>query len=291
MIRLDGRSVVVTGAGRGLGRAYVHALAAAGAGVVVNNRSPEAAHRVVEEIRAGGGTAVAHVGSVADWTVGDELVALARKEFGDLHILVNNAGALRDRMCFNISEDDWDEVIDGHLKGHFACSRAAATYWRSEHKAGRSADRRIINATAEGGLFASPGHSNYIAAKAGIVGLTWALACELAPYGTTVNALATRARTGMTESMPMFAAPEHGFDRFDPDNAAPVVVWLASDDAGHVNGQVFIVVGGDIHLVEGTRVVSSIHRSTRWTPSELAIASAELFEGRWPAAVPSTPIR
>jgi NAD(P)-dependent dehydrogenase (short-subunit alcohol dehydrogenase family) len=179
-------------------------------------------------------------------------------------------------------------VVDGHLKGHFTCARAAARHWRQAHKAGAGAPRRLINSTAEGGLFPSPGHANYLAAKAGIMGLTWALACELATYGVTVNAIAARARTGMTEAMAGFEPPGEGFDRMDPANVAPAVVWLAGDAAGGVSGQAFIVIGGDIHLVRGFRIVASLHRDGRWSSAELAGAAGELFGGRSSGVPPFT---
>jgi 3-oxoacyl-[acyl-carrier protein] reductase len=280
---LTGRVAIVTGAGRGLGRAHALALAAAGARVIVNNRSPEPAGAVVAEIRAAGGEAVAHEGDVADWATAEALVTTAIETFGDLHVLVNNAGITRDRMSFNMTEDEWDEVVRANLKGHFAPSRFAGAYWRG---AGEVPGRRIVNTTSEGGLFPARGHANYSATKAGIVGLTLELATELARYGATVNAVAMRARTRMTEAIPMFAAPGSGPDRYDPAHAANAVAWLSSDAAADVTGQVLLVVGGRLAVVGPLAVTARVDLGDDWGAAELTAAKADLFPGGGANLVP-----
>jgi NAD(P)-dependent dehydrogenase (short-subunit alcohol dehydrogenase family) len=281
---LSGRVAIVTGAGRGLGRAHALALAAWGARVVVNNRSPEPADAVADEIRAGGGDAIAHAGDVADWETAEGLVARAVDAFGDLHILVNNAGITRDRMSFNMTEDEWDDVVRANLKGHFAPSRFAGAYWRAQ---GASAGRRIVNTVSEGGLFPASGHANYSAAKGGVLGLTVELASELARYGVTVNAIAMRARTRMTEAMPMFAAPASGPDRYDPCHTAKAVAWMCSDAAADVTGQVLLVVGGRIAAVGPLAVTARVDLGDDWTADDLAAAKTTLFPGGSENLIPS----
>jgi NAD(P)-dependent dehydrogenase (short-subunit alcohol dehydrogenase family) len=276
---VDGKVAVVTGAGAGLGRAHALLLARKGAKVVVNDIG-DGATSVVDEITEAGGEAVAHVGSVSDWDASAALVQTAVDTFGDLDVLVNNAGFTRDKMSFNMDEADFDAVVDVHLKGHFCPSRHAGVYWREQSKAGSTKPRRIVNTTSEAGLFGSTGQANYSSAKAGIVSLTWVFARELRRYGVGANAIAPRARTAMTESMGMFAAPDEGFDRFDPANVSPVVVWLASDAAADVTGQVFIVIGGDVHLVRGFEVVSSLRTEGRWAAADLAARADALFGER-----------
>jgi len=273
---VDGKVAVVTGAGAGLGRAHALLLAQEGAKVVVNDIG-DGAEAVVDEIAEAGGEAVAHVGSVADWDASAALIRTAVDTFGDLDVLVNNAGFTRDKMSFNMDEAEFDAVVDVHLKGHFCSSRHAGVYWREQSKAGSTKPRRIVNTTSEAGLFGSTGQANYSSAKAGIVALTWVFARELQRYGVAANAIAPRARTAMTESMTMFAEPEEGFDRFDPANVSPVVVWLASDAAADVTGQVFIVIGGDVHLVKGFEIVRNVRTEGRWTASDLAARAADLF--------------
>jgi len=283
---LDGKVAIVTGAGQGLGRCHALALAAEGASVVVNDVSGRA-DDVVKEITAAGGNAAGNASSVSDWAGAEELVRQAVDEFGDLHVLVNNAGITRDKMSFNMDEDSWDAVVDVHLKGHFCPSRAAGAWWREQSKAagGATVGRRIVNTTSEAGLYGSAGQANYTAAKAGIVGLTLALAREYERYGVTANAIAPRARTAMTGAMPMFAAPESGFDQFDPANVSPVVAWLASDDAAAINGQIFIVIGGSVQVVSAFPVVGSIERDDRWTVADLVANQMTLFGDR-PTGIP-----
>jgi NAD(P)-dependent dehydrogenase (short-subunit alcohol dehydrogenase family) len=276
---VDGKVAIVTGAGAGLGRAHALLLAQEGAKVVVNDVG-DGAQDVVDEITKAGGEAVASIGSVSDWEASAALVRTAVDSFGDLDVLVNNAGFTRDKMSFNMEEADFDAVVDVHLKGHFCPSRHAGVYWREQSKAGATKPRRIINTTSEAGIFGSTGQANYSSAKAGIVALTMVFARELARYGVGANAIAPRARTNMTASMPMFDAPDEGFDRFDPANISPVVVWLASDAAADISGKVFIVIGGDVHLVQGFEVVSKVQTEGRWTPDGLAARSGDLFGER-----------
>lgn len=252
----------------------------------MNNRSPDPADAVVDEIRTAGGEAVAHVGDVSDWGTAEALIMRAVDEYGDLHLLVNNAGITRDRMSFNMSEDEWDDVVRVNLKGHFAPSRFAGAFWRSQ---GESPGRRIVNTASEGGLFPARGHANYSAAKAGIVGITVELATELAKYGVTVNAVAMRARTRMTEEMPMFAAPESGPDRYDPAHAAKAVAWLCSDAAADVTGQVLLVVGSRVSVVGPLTVTTRVDLGDDWTAADLAGAKARLFPQGAANLVPAPP--
>jgi NAD(P)-dependent dehydrogenase (short-subunit alcohol dehydrogenase family) len=276
---LTGKVAIVTGAGRGLGRAHALALASGGASVVVNNRSPEIADAVVAEIHATGGRAVAHTGDVADWSTAEELVAAALAAFGALDVLVNNAGLTRDRMSFKMSEEEWDEVVRVNLKGHFAPVRFTAAHWR---ETGPAPGRRIVNTASEGGLFPAQGHANYAASKAGVVGLTLELAAELARYGATVNAVAMRARTRMTADVEMFAKPVSGPDPYDPAHAANLVRWLCSPDTDDVTGQVLLVVGRRIGVVGPQAVQGRVVLDHDWAASDLTAAKATLFEGAGP---------
>ncbi|MEU9341056.1 SDR family oxidoreductase [Streptomyces sp. NPDC048278] len=292
-----GRVVVVTGAGRGLGRAHALAFAAEGARVVVNDLgvgldggpaedSPAAA--VVDEIRAAGGEAVAHGGDIATDAGAESLVAAALDAYGRLDTLVNNAGFLRDRMLVNLGEDDWDAVMRVHLKGHFLPLRHAAAHWRAEAKAGRTPVARIVNTSSGAGLLGSVGQGNYSAAKAGIVGLTLVAAAELARYGVQVNAIAPAARTRMTEHAfaTTMAAPDAGFDAMAPGNVAPLVVWLGSAASAGVTGRVFEAEGGRITVMEGWRPGPTADKGARWTPAEAGETALKLLaEAEPPGAV------
>lgn len=283
------RVVVVTGAGRGIGRAHALAFAAEGARVVVNDvgvaldgssTSEGPAQDVVDEIEAAGGKAVANTDDVADFDGARRLIETATTHFGALDVLVNNAGFLRDRMLINLDEKDWDDVVRVHLKGHFATSRHAGQYWRSESKAGRARDARIINTSSGAGLLGSVGQGNYSAAKAGIAGMTLVAATELARYGVSVNAIAPTARTRMTEEAfaSDMAAPDSGFDAMAPENISPLVVWLGSPESAEVTGRVFEVGGGEISVAQSWRHGPSAHRDRTWRPGELGPVVRDLVE-------------
>ncbi|WP_407553421.1 3-oxoacyl-ACP reductase [Streptomyces sp. Pv4-95] len=273
---LDGLTAIVTGAGRGLGRAEARELARLGANVVVNDfgqpgrdgsgeASAAPAEETAAEIRAAGGRAVAHLGDVADFEQAEALVRRAVDTYGQLDILVNNAGILRDRMIFSMSEDEWDSVIRVHLKGHFNTTHFAATHWRTRSKAaGGPVYGRIVNTSSEAFLAGSAGQPNYAAAKGGIVGLTTSTALALAKYGVTANVICPRARTRMTEDV--FAGiPAHGTDgtaaqgRPDPlapEHVSPLVGYLASPAAAGVNGQLLVVHGGMVAIAERPRIAA-----------------------------------
>jgi NAD(P)-dependent dehydrogenase (short-subunit alcohol dehydrogenase family) len=284
----DGRVVVVTGAGRGLGRAHALAFAAEGARLVVNDLgvgldgapgvgSP--AGQVAAEIRAAGGDAVAHGGDIATSAGAASLVAAALETYGRLDTLVNNAGFLRDRMLVNLDEDDWDAVLRVHLKGHFLPLKHAAAHWRAESRAGRVPVARIVNTSSGAGLLGSVGQGNYSAAKAGIVGLTLVAAAELGRYGVQVNAIAPAARTRMTERTfaESMAAPDAGFDAMAPENVSPLVVWLGSAASAGVTGRVFEAEGGRITVMQGWRPGPSADKGARWHPSEAGEAALKLL--------------
>ncbi len=273
------RVVVVTGAGRGIGRAHALAFAAEGALVVVNDVAGDATAEVVAEIGERGGKAVANTSDIADWAGAAELIGTALETFGRLDVLVNNAGFVRDRMLANLDEDEWDAVIRVHLKGHFAPLRHAAGHWRAEAKAGRPPRARVINTSSGAGLLGSVGQGNYSAAKAGIAGLTVVAAAELARYGVTVNAIAPAARTRMTEGVfASMARPESGFDAMAPENVSPLVVWLGSAESSHVTGRMFEVEGGKVSLAQGWRHGPAVDKGERWDPAELGPVVADLLE-------------
>ncbi|MFC9846274.1 3-oxoacyl-ACP reductase [Streptomyces sp. NPDC060223] len=266
---LEGLAAVVTGAGRGLGRAEALELGRLGAAVVVNDygrpgrdgsgeASATPAEEVAAEIRGAGGRAVAHTGDVSDHEQARALVELAVTEFGKLDILVNNAGILRDRMVFSMSEDEWDSVIRVHLKGHFNTTHFASAHWRARSKAaGGPVYGRIVNTSSEAFLAGSAGQPNYAAAKGGVVGLTTSTALALAKYGITANAICPRARTRMTQDVfAGFAEPADGLDPLAPEHVAPLVGYLASPAAAQVNGQLLVVHGGMVAIVERPRVAA-----------------------------------
>lgn len=286
----EGRVVIVTGAGRGIGREHALAFARDGAKVVVNDigagldgsdtgESP--AEQVVAEIRAAGGEAVVNGDDVADWAGAENLVTTAIDNFGALDVLVNNAGFLRDKMLVGMSEQDWDSVIRVHLKGHFATLRHAAAYWRTESKAGRPRQARVINTSSGAGLLGSVGQGNYAAAKAGIALLTIQAAAEMGSYGVTVNAIAPAARTRMTEAVfaETMAKPEEGaFDAMDPANISPLVVWLGSEESADVTGRVFEVEGGLVAVADGWQRSAQRDKGVRWDPAELGPVVREILE-------------
>ncbi|WP_433253840.1 SDR family oxidoreductase [Streptosporangium sp. CA-135522] len=283
-----GRVVIVTGAGRGIGREHALEFARQGAKVVVNDlgtgpqgsgRSGGPALEVVEEIRALGGQAVANSDDVADWDGAARLVKMALSAYGRLDVLVNNAGFVRDRMLVSMTEQEWDEVIRVHLKGHFLPLRHAAAHWRERAKSDGPVNARVINTSSGAGLLGSVGQGNYAAAKAGIAALTQVAAAELGRYGVTVNAIAPAARTRMTEEVfaATMARPASGFDPMDPANVAPLVTWLGSAGSAHVTGRVFEVEGGVISLADGWRHGPRVDSGTRWEPADVGVAVAELL--------------
>ncbi len=296
---LDGKVAIVTGAGRGIGRGEAMLLAAEGAKVVVNDlgadvtgaggdKSP--AQKSVDDIIANGGEAIINADDISSWQGAKNVIDEAISTWGKLDIVVNNAGILRDKMSFNIDESDWDDVIRVHLKGHFAMARHAAAYWRERSKAGEEVKAAIVNTSSESGIYGNPGQANYSAAKAGIASLTWVMARELQRYGVRVNAIAPRARTRMTENLfGSFSDPGEGkFDAYDPLNVAPMVAFLASDLASDISGQIFVVYGGEITVMQGFTPAGELKKDARWTPSELAEHKAELFANH-PSVLPGMP--
>jgi NAD(P)-dependent dehydrogenase (short-subunit alcohol dehydrogenase family) len=291
----EGRVVVVTGAGRGIGRAHALLFAEHGARVVVNDLGGEVdgsgnstgpAQDVVDEIMAMGGDAVANTDSVADWQGAQRLINTAVETFGGLDVLVNNAGILRDRMLTNMAEDEWDAVMNVHLKGTCAPARWAAAYWRERSKRGEPNDGRIINTSSASGLYGNPGQTNYAAAKAGIAAFTIVAAKELERYGVTVNAIAPGARTRMTAPLGFGASdgPPEAFDAFAPENVSPLVVWLGSPESRSITGRVFNVAGGNISVAEGWSHGPGLDKGDRWDPAELTDVIPDLVGKAAPPA-------
>ena len=294
-----GRVAIVTGAGRGLGRAHALELARQGAKVVVNDigaeldgtgRSTGPAAEVVEEIRAGAGEAVLNGDDVADWEGAQRLVNTAMEAFGRLDVVVNNAGFLRDRMFVNATEEEFDAVVRVHMKGHFTVSRWAAAAWRDLVKAGDPVDARIINTTSGAGLMGSVGQSVYSAAKGGIAALTLVQAAELARYGVTVNAIAPSARTRMTEAVfaETMGRPDDpgAFDAMAPENVSPLVAWLASAESAGVTGRVFEIEAGRVSVADGWRHGPEADRGQRWEAADLGPVIKELLD----QGPPPTPV-
>lgn len=275
---LAGRTVIVTGAGQGLGRAHALELGRLGANVVVNDMDSRAG-AVVDEITSAGGAGVECLANVADWTDSLRLVDFAISTFGRLDGLVNNAGIVRDRMLVTMSEEEWDQVITVDLKGHFCPLRHAAAYWREASKGPSPVQARVVNTTSGAGLMGSIGQVNYAAAKAGVAALTIQAAAELSRYGVTVNAIAPAARTSMTEIA--FAddmrAPETGFDAMDPANVSPLVGWLLSEDSGDVTGRVFEMSGGAVSVCDGWQHGQPHDIKQRWDADRLGQAVRELI--------------
>jgi NAD(P)-dependent dehydrogenase (short-subunit alcohol dehydrogenase family) len=292
---LEGKVAIITGAGRGIGREEALLMARHGAKIVVNDlgggfdgsgASVGPAQDVVNEIKKMGGEAVANGDSVSDHKAAKRIVECALDTFGKLNIVVNNAGILRDRMIFNMGEDDWDAVIAVHLKGTYNMSRHACEYWREEHKKGNVLNGRIINTSSDSGLLGNVGQSNYGAAKAAVALMAVTMDMEMAKYGVTCNAIAPVARTRLTvEATPSTAAimgqaKEGEFDVFDPRNVAPLVAWLSSDDAGSVHGEVFRVGGGTVWLMQGWHSVAKVQQRAVWEPDALGgKLKAELTKG------------
>jgi NAD(P)-dependent dehydrogenase (short-subunit alcohol dehydrogenase family) len=293
----EGRVVLVTGSGRGLGRAHALELARQGAKVVVNDLGCEAdgtgsgtgpAGEVVDEIRSLGGEAVANGDDVADFDGAARIVQTALDAFGRLDVVVNNAGFLRDRMFANIAEDEWDAVLRVHLKGHFAVARHAAAHWRDQAKAGEPVDARIINTSSGAGILGSVGQGAYSAAKAGIAGLTLVQAAELGRYGVTANALCPAARTRMTEGVfESMVSPDEpdAFDPMAPENVSPLVAWLASPASAHVTGRMFEVEGGKVGIATGWQHGPTVDKNARWDAADLGPVIDDLL-GQAPTPVP-----
>ena len=304
----EGRVVIVTGAGRGIGREHALELARQGARVVVNDlggstggdgrdagpaaevaaeirrlggegRDASPAEQVVAEIRRSGGQALANAADIADFDQSAGLVKAAIDAFGRLDALVNNAGILRDRMFVNTQVEEWDAIMRVHLRGHFCTTRHACAYWRDRSKAGERVAARIVNTSSGAGLQGSVGQSNYAAAKAGIAALTLVQAAELARYGITANAIAPSARTRLTESVfpDMMRKPDQGFDVMDPSNIAPLVAWLCSEESGDVTGRVFEAEGGKLSVADGWRTGPAIDRGGRWDPADVGDAVREIL--------------
>ncbi|HEY3143344.1 MAG TPA: SDR family oxidoreductase, partial [Acidimicrobiales bacterium] len=295
----EDRVVIVTGAGRGIGRAHALEFARQGASVVVNDVGAELdgsggsdspVQQVVDEIEAmGSGRAIVNGDDVGDWNGAQRLVGMAVEVFGRLDVVVNNAGVVRDRMFANATEDEWDAVLRVHLKGHFCVSRWAATHWRDRAKqSGQGVDARIVNTTSGAGLLGSVGQAAYSAAKGGIASLTLVQAAELARYGITANAIAPAARTRMTETVfaEMMTRPEgdDAFDAMAPENIAPLVVWLGSSESAHVSGRVFEVEGGQISIADGWQHGVAIDKGARWDPAELTPVINDLLTKTPPPA-------
>ena len=287
---LDGRVAIITGAGRGIGREHSLLFAQEGAKVVVNDlggaidgsgddRTP--AQQVVDEIKAAGGEAVANSDNVADWEGGRRLIDAAVEAFGDVNVLINNAGILRDRMLVSMEEAEWDAVIHVHLKGHFVPTHWAANHWREQSKAGKEVDAAIVNTSSTSGLIGNPGQANYGAAKAGIAAFTVIAAQELQRYGVRVNAIAPAARTRMTEATPglsdVVKAPSDAakFDVWDPANISPLVAYLATEDAPET-GKMFFVQGGQVRLFRNWTMTDTIEQQERWSVEQLQTAMAKL---------------
>lgn len=289
----DNRTVIITGAARGLGRAYALAFAAEGANVVVNDigtslggegRDTSAADAVVAEIAAAGGRAIANYEDITDWDAARRIVDAALAAFGDLHVVVNNAGIVRDRMFVSATPEEWDATMHVHLRGHFCLSRHAVNYWRDKQKGGADPDARIINTSSGAGLQGSIAQAAYSTAKGGIAALTLVQAAELGRYGITANALAPSARTRMTEQAfaDKMATEAQAFDTMDPANIAPTVVWLGSSESADVTGCVFELEGGRVMLEDGWREGPAVDKGARWNPADIGPAVAQLLAQRTP---------
>jgi NAD(P)-dependent dehydrogenase (short-subunit alcohol dehydrogenase family) len=285
---LDGRVAIITGAGRGIGREHALLFAAEGAKVVVNDRgggndgsgvdvSP--ANEVVDEIKAQGGDAVANGDDVADWEGAQRMINQAIDAFGDLHVLVNNAGILRDRVIVNMTEAEWDDVVRVHLRGHFAPTRWAAAYWREEAKAGRAKPRNLVHTSSTSGLFSNPGQSNYGAAKSAIATFSQIVAKELSRYEVRSNCIAPAARTRLTLATPgledIMNVPEGSFDVWDPANVSPLVAYLSTADCPFT-GETFFVQGGVVKRVRSWTMDETVERTEKWTVDDLGEALAPL---------------
>ncbi len=298
---LEGKVAIVTGAGRGIGREHALLLAREGAEVMVNDLGGDGrgegadltpAQEVVEEIRAAGGRAEVNGADVSDWAAAEDLVTRTVETFGRLDILVNNAGILRDRMAFNMTEEEWDLVVRVVLKGSFAPARHAAAYWRERYKAtGQRVDGAIVNTASESGLYGNSGQANYAAAKAGLASLSVVLARDLERIGVRANTIAPVAATRLLGTVVQHEPPPEGeYDPMSPAAIAPLVVWLCSDLSRDVNGQVFAVSGSRIQLVQGFHPVTQIDSEGRsWSPDRIESLRDRLLGGRDASIPPFLP--
>ena len=285
---LTGKVAIVTGAGRGLGREEAIQLARQGARVVINDinlpDAEEAAHAAVEEIKGFGGEAIAVFGDCADTGDSEKLFTSALDTFGDVNIMVNNAGFCRDKTIFSMSDEEFDSVVRVHLRGHFVNIRNATKLWRQKAKSGEAIYGRLISTSSEAMIFGSAGQPNYAAAKAGITAMTMGAAQLMIKYGITCNVIMPRARTNMTNQGPtaaMFQAPEDGFDAFNPENVAPLVGYLASPEAGHISGEVFVVWGGRVNIVQRPRLdvfYDNPKGAKKWSIDGLHSSLADYFD-------------
>ncbi len=285
MNTLTGRVAIVTGGGRGIGREHALRFASEGAKVVVNDlggsaagdgSDPTPAHNVVAEIVDAGGEAIVSNHDVTSWDGAREMVESAVEAFGGLHVLVNNAGILRDRTIANMSEAEWDAVISVHLKGHFAPLKWATVYWRELSKAGGTVQASVINTASPSGLFGNPGQANYGSAKMGVAGLTIIASKELERYGVRVNGIAPVARTRLTGGAAE-TSDDAGFDPLDPANISPFVAYLATESCP-INGRMFILHGGAVHLMQPWAVIDTIEADGRWTVQELQQSAQRLAD-------------
>jgi len=286
MSDLNGKVAIVTGAGRGLGREEAMQLAAQGASVVINDinlpDAEKAANETVEEIKAAGGEAIAVFGDCADSADSDRLFKTALDTYGDINIMVNNAGFCRDKTIFGMSDEEFDSVVRVHLRGHFVNMRNATKYWREKAKAGDPVYGRLISTSSEAAIYGSAGQPNYAAAKAGIIAMTMGAAQLMIKYGITCNVIMPRARTAMTDmgaTAAMFAAPDDGFDVFNPENVAPLVGYLASEEAGHISGEVMVVWGGEITVLQRPTLGTTFNSSNggKWQLDDMHSKMSEYF--------------
>jgi NAD(P)-dependent dehydrogenase (short-subunit alcohol dehydrogenase family) len=288
MRELEGRVAIVTGAGRGIGREHAVLFAAEGANVVVNDlggstdgigADTSPAQQVVDEITAAGGSAIANFDDVADWNGAQHMIEQTIDAFGDLHVLVNNAGILRDRMLVNMSEEEWDAVIRVHLRGHFCPTRWASAYWREQSKSGREGKRSVINTSSASGLFGNPGQTNYGAAKIGIATFSMIADTELRRYGVRVNAIAPAATTRLTSGLSPEETESPGGDwsPTGPENIAPFVAYLATEDCP-IHGRIFLVAGGTVRLFQPFSIIDAIEKEGLWSVGELKAEAARFAD-------------
>ncbi len=286
MSDLSGKVAIITGAGRGLGREEAIQLAKQGASVVINDinlpDAEKAANETVDEIKAAGGEAIAVFGDCANSADSQALFKAALDTYGDVNIMVNNAGFCRDKTIFGMSDDEFDSVVRVHLRGHFVNMRNATKYWRDKAKAGESVYGRLISTSSEAAIYGSAGQPNYAAAKAGIIAMTMGAAQLLTKYGITCNVIMPRARTAMTDmgaTAAMFAAPDDGFDVFNPENVAPLVGYLASSEASRISGEVMVVWGGEITVLQRPSLGTTFNSANggKWELDDMHAKMSDYF--------------